>query len=530
MNRSLAVLISVFFFWGFFAAGNGIFIGYCKGKFQLDQFQSQLIDYAFYGAYFIGALILFIISSLKGKDLMNSWGFKNGIIYGLVISTIGALSMVIAFNMGIYGGILASLFIIALGFSLQQTSANPFVLNLGDSNTSSQRLSLAGGINSLGTTLAPIIVSFILFGKASATAEEKLGASLTSMNFLYIGIAILFIGVAVLFRFSKSLPNLKDSTEFEKSPKAMIVLLFLTIVIIVSFAVIISSYKGLLPDQKLSQEIVMQNGFILSCVFGLVILTLLSVVFFSKKNPEGWGAMKHSNLTLGMLAIFFYVGVEVSIQSNLSSLLKLPEFGEKTDTQFAPFSALYWGSLMIGRWAGALKVFKLDKMIHTLFLVIVPYIAFAIVLLANTITGNDIGELTYYAFVIPVLIIGFLLSKDNPKFTLLLFSVFGMIAMIIGIITTGTISTYAFLSGGLFCSIMWPCIFDIATKGLGKYTSQGSSFLIMMILGGAIIPPLQGLFADIETIGIHQSYVVTVICFAYLAVYTLVSWKSKETI
>jgi len=87
--------------------------------------------------------------------------------------------------------------------------------------------------------------------------------------------------------------------------------------------------------------------------------------------------------------------------------------------------------------------------------------------------------------------------------------------MLVGLFTSGNIAIYAFLSGGLFCSIMWPSIFSLSIKGLGKYTSQGSAFLVMMILGGAIIPPIQGKLADI--IGIHESYIICVLCFAYLA-------------
>ena len=98
---------------------------------------------------------------------------------------------------------------------------------------------------------------------------------------------------------------------------------------------------------------------------------------------------------------------------------------------------------------------------------------------------------------------------------LMVFSILGIIAMTIGLLTTGKLGTYAFLSGGLFCSIMWPCIFALSIAGLGKYTTQGSAFLVMMILGGAIIPPIQGKLADI--IGIHQSYFIAVICFVYLA-------------
>jgi len=124
------------------------------------------------------------------------------------------------------------------------------------------------------------------------------------------------------------------------------------------------------------------------------------------------------------------------------------------------------------------------------------------------------------------LVAGFFLAAEKPARTLILFASMAMVAMIIGLSTTGIVSTFAFLSGGLFCSVMWPCIFSLSIAGLGKYTSQGSAFLIMMILGGAIIPPLQGSLAD-SKVGIHYSYIVPVICFAYLAFY---GWRVKAVL
>jgi len=126
LKSALYTLITVFFFWGFIGASNGVFIPFCKAKFGLDQFQSQLIDFAFYGAYYIGALLLFIFSSIARKDILNGWGFKKGIIYGLLISTFGAAMMIWAVTSGHYILILGALFIVGLGFSLQQTSAQPF--------------------------------------------------------------------------------------------------------------------------------------------------------------------------------------------------------------------------------------------------------------------------------------------------------------------------------------------------------------------------------------------------------------------
>ena len=114
-------------------------------------------------------------------------------------------------------------------------------------------------------------------------------------------------------------------------------------------------------------------------------------------------------------------------------------------------------------------------------------------------------------------IILIILTKNAPAKTLLAFSVFGIIALIVGLSTTGTIAIYAFLCGGLACSIMWPAIYNLSLMGLGKYTAQGSAFLVMMILGGGIIPPIQGKVADI--LGIHTSYIISLMCFVYLLIF-----------
>ena len=156
---------------------------------------------------------------------------------------------------------------------------------------------------------------------------------------------------------------------------------------------------------------------------------------------------------------------------------------------------------------------------RTILWIVVPYVAFGITIAVNLIAGNDFTPLYAYAAVIIVQIAGFFIGKEKPTETLMTFGGLGVIAMLIGLFTTGQTATYAFLSGGLFCSIMWPSIFSLAIAGLGKYTAQGSAFLIMMILGGAIIPPLQGKLADLPAVGIHHSYIIPVICFAYLAFY-----------
>ena len=522
---ALYTLVTVFFFWGFIGASNGVFIPFCKAKFGLDQFQSQLIDFAFYGAYYIGALLLFIISTVVKKDILNSWGFKKGIINGLLVSTFGAVCMIFAVKSGDYFLILGALFIVALGFSLQQTSAQPFATSLGAPHTASNRLNLAGGINSLGTTIGPIVVSIALFGVLSGVSIEEFAKrpeALDKMEILYVFVGALFLVAAALFFFSKKLPSGKIESVFEPAKKAMNTLIVITLLLVGIFAYIFSRYED--PEfvtrfLENREKDYLGLGLTISTLF-IIVFGLLYANMAAKKKPEGWGAMRYPQLVLGMLAIFTYVGVEVTIQSNLGELLGTTEFGKLSGSAIAPFISMYWGSLMIGRWAGAISVFNPSNSTRKILLIVIPYVAFGVVLFINAISGQDITPLYAYAGIVLIQIVGFFLGQDRPAKTLMIFGVLGMIAMLIGLFTEGTVAIYAFMSGGLFCSIMWPSIFALGIAGIGKYTSQGSAFLIMMILGGGIIPPLQGKIADI--IGIHNSYFIPVLCFTYLAFY---GWK-----
>ena len=519
---ALGTLVTVFFFWGFIAAGNSIFIPFCKHYFNLDQFQSQLIDFAFYTAYYIGALGLFAYGSFGGKDLVGKWGYKKSIVFGLLFSALGAAAMIIAVNANTFSGMLVGLFIVALGFSLQQTAAQPFAISLGDPSTGTSRVNLGGGINSFGTTIGPIVVALALFGTTAAVTDEQIAAlGLGKVIVLYTCVGGLFVAAAALFHFAKKVPSgiMEESTE--KANKALYMLIIMTGLLVMMFAPVFSSYKTDLTNAS-SDVIKDMNAYRLNWLLGalgVVVLGLLFANLSASKKSEGWGAMKYPQLVLGMLAIFVYVGVEVAIGSNLGELLKLDTFGGKQASEATPYIAMYWGSLMIGRWAGAVSAFNLSSTNKLLLQIIVPLIAFGIILGVNTVAGYDMKPLYYYIFCVIIQIAAFYFSKDKPVRTLLIFGVLGIAAMIIGTQTTGTIGTYAILSGGLCCSIMWPCIFTLSIAGLGKYTTQGSAFLIMMILGGGIIPPIQGKLADV--IGIQNSYWIPVVCFGYLAFFAL---------
>lgn len=545
-NSALYTLVSVFFFWGFIAASNGVFIPFCKTYFSIDQFQSQLVDFAFYGAYYIGALILFIWSSQSGKDILNNWGYKRGIIYGLIISAFGALIMLPSVNGSEFGQtqvfyyVLIVLFIVGLGFSLQQTAANPFVISLGDTTTGPNRLNLAGGINSFGTTIGPLLIAFIIFGSAPISGAELNeliktgGIQLNTIQLLYLGVACLFLAAAIFFYVSKNLPDAKIQDSFEPAAKAKNILILLTIIIFVCFGLIFYSYTegfDLISSEKLEN-----NRLILSLISLIAVFILIYYAYNkAQTNPDGWGALQYPQLGLGMLGIFTYVGIEVTIPSNLGELLKnvsdvvnnLNPLGLEvmSDSQIAKYISLYWGGLMIGRWTGSITVFNPSKNMKKILLCVVPFLAFGVIIAVNKISGNPItsNEILIFSFIIIIQIIGFYLAKDNAIKTMKIFSLLGVIAMLIGVLASGKIALFAFLTGGLFCSIMWPCIFSLSINGIGKYTSQGSSFLIMMILGGAIIPPVQGKLADIFTI--QDSYWVAVLCFAFLLMYSFLTQK-----
>jgi FHS family L-fucose permease-like MFS transporter len=443
-------LVTVFFFWGFVAASNDILIPVFKKAFDLSQGESQLVSLAFYIAYTVGSIIYMFISLAIGKDLVNKIGYKNGLALGLTISALGTLLFYPAANNHSFPLMLSGLFIVALGFSLQQTVANPLAIALGPITTGSQRLTLAGGINNFGTTIGPLIVSFAIFGSADSGNTDM---SIESVKIPYLVLGVAFLVVAILLKMS-SLPE--HPATIEES--------------------------------------------------------------VTESNNVRSSALKYPQLVLGMIAIFIYVGVEVSTASNLPAYME-KDLGFLTK-DIAPYVSLYWASLMIGRWTGAVEAFT-DKMsLQRILRFVAPYLAFGVFLIVNAIMKHDLTPFYVYALIIIVLIIADMASKGNPARMLLIFSILGIVALLIGMMSKGMISVYAFISVGLFCSTLWPCIFTLAVSGLGKHTSQGSSFLIMMIMGGGIISWLQGYIADVTTI--HASYIVGVLCFAYLAFY---AWK-----
>ncbi|RYY71513.1 MAG: MFS transporter [Chitinophagaceae bacterium] len=454
------VLISVFFFWGFVAASNDILIPVFKDALHLEQWQSQMISFAFYVAYTVGSIIYFAISKSMKVDILNKIGYKNGIALGLIISAIGTLLFYPAAETASFSLLITGLFIVGLGFSLQQTAANPLAIVMGDPKTGSQRLSLAGGINNFGTTIGPILVSFAIFG--SLNPGQAGTADIGSVKVPYLILGAAFLLAALVFKFS-SVPN----------------------------------------KIALQEEVIPEGGV----------------------STDKGGPLKYQQLIFGMLAIFIYVGVEVSTASNLPEFMKVHLTGDNGQPfpteNIAPFISLYWASLMIGRWTASIGALSLSKKTSDILQVIMPFIAFGVFLAINKIANHDITPFYIYAVVIVAMIIGTFLSKGSPARQLLIFSLMGIVALVIGMLADGMVSVYAFISVGLFCSTLWPCIFTLAIAGLGKHTNEGSSLLIMMIMGGGIISLAQGVLADNNLLGIQYSYIIGVLCFAYLAWYAV---------
>ncbi|MCU7552124.1 MFS transporter [Chitinophagaceae bacterium LB-8] len=463
------VLISVFFFWGFVAASNDILIPVFKEKLNLEPWQSQMISFAFYVAYTVGSMIYFGVSKWSGGDILGKLGYKNGICLGLLISALGTLLFYPAAQTASFTLMISGLFIVGLGFSLQQTAANPLAIVMGPRQQGAQRLSLAGGINNFGTTIGPVLVSLAIFGSIGGAAQV---ADISSVKTPYLILGALFLLAALIFKFS-SVPN-QIALEEE------------------------------VVESKVATPADVPNHLV---------------------PPTKQSALAYGQLWLGMIAIFLYVGVEVATASNLPLFMEQHVKGADGSAfpteQVAPFVSLFWASLMMGRWTSSVGAFGVGKSLKSVLRFVMPYLAFGVFLLINKLASHDLTPFYLYAGVIVALIVGDLLSKGHPARQLLIFSLMGITALGIGMLSDGMVSVYAFISVGLFCSTLWPCIFTLAITGLGRHTNEGASLLVMMIMGGGIVSLVQGYLASDAYLGIQLSYVVGVVCFVYLAFYAL---------
>jgi FHS family L-fucose permease-like MFS transporter len=370
----------LFFFWGFITVLNDILIPFLKDSFNLNYTQAMLVQFCFFGAYFI-------VSPFAGK-LIDKVGYQQGIVLGLLTTAVGCVLFYPSAELNVYVLFLFAFFVLASGITILQVAANPYVAALGPDKTAASRLNLAQAANSLGTTVGPIVGAALILGAATADASAVQGP--------YLILAGLLLLVAIMFRFIK-LPRIA-SVESDESSDASV-----------------------------------------------------------------WN---HRSLVLGALAIFLYVGGEVSIGSFLVNYFAESSIGGLSHAEAGEMVAYYWGAAMIGRLVGA-------------------------------------AAMNYVA----------------PTKYLSLNALIAIVMIVVSMNTTGSLAMWSILAVGFFNSIMFPTIFTLAVKGLGSLTSKGSGLVCQAIVGGALIPLVQGMAADI--IGIQLSFIVPMLCYIYIGWYAL---------
>lgn len=449
-KSAFGILTLLFFMWGFITCLNDILIPYLKEVFDLGYAQAMLVQFSFFGAYFFGSLIYFIVSAFYG-DPITKIGYKKGIIAGLIVASIGCALFIPASQFLIYGFFLAALFCLGIGLTILQIAANPYVAILGTPETASSRLNLAQGFNSFGTTIAPVIGGFLIFRFFGGA--ETFGAD--AVRIPYLGLSIMFLILALIIKMT-NLPRVTHEEEMER----------------------------------------------------------------------GAGALKYRHLVLGIVAIFMYVGGEVTIGSFLVNFFGLPEIAGLNESDASTFLSFYWGGAMIGRFLGAISLSQMEQSkkmgLMTLTALATFLIIYFVAYMNSSIPFMDV--LPYLGFII-LNLLAFRLGNSSPGRTLAIFSAVAIVLLIFVVQFDGMIAFWCVIAIGLFNSIMWSNIFTLAIDGLGKYTSQGSSLLVMAILGGALVPYFQGEIADV-TGNVQLSFVLPILCYIYLLTYGL--WGHKK--
>ena len=435
-----SVMTVLFFMWGFMTVFNDILIPRFKEAFTLNYFQAMLVQFAFFGAYFIGSLIYFIISVTTGDPIARI-GYKTGVVIGLLIAAAGSALFLPAASLISYPLFLVALFIVGLGFAMLQIAANPYVTILGPERTASSRLNLAQAFNSVGTTIGPLIGGYLIFQYFAHTGAH----GTDSVKVPYLAFSLVFLALAVVFFFIK-LPHVGEG-----------------------------------------------------------------------KIAPGAGALKHPHVILGVLAIFMYVGGEVSIGSSIINFLGQPSVAGLTAVQASKYVALFWGGMLIGRFMGSVELSEMKTLNKQLLLIALPVLGYFLYPLVGIPT-----ELKY----VPLLGLCWVLFQFGRALagrTLFIFSGTIVLLLLLAMLQGGPLAMWCIIGIGLFTSIGWSNIFSLALDGTGVYKSQVSSLLVMAILGGALLPPLQGKIADLS--GLRISYIVPMIAYGYVAFYGLIGHK-----
>ncbi len=446
-KRAFITLTFLFFMWGFITCLNDILIPFLKAEFQLDYAQAMLVQFAFFGAYFIGSLIYFLVSLASG-DPITKIGYKNGILIGLALAATACFTFWLAAEYQKFGFFLGALFGLGLGLTLLQIACNPYVSLLGPPETSSSRLNLAQALNSFGTTIAPLIGGFFILEYFA-----KIYQGVDAVKIPYLVLGGLFAGIAFLIKASP------------------------------------------IPAFEVHEE---------------------------KLNPNGIFQFRH--LLLGAVAIFAYVGGEVTIGSFIVNYLGEANIASLPQQIAKTYLAFYWGGAMIGRFLGAISLSQLSSGKKALYMFLTSAATFGLVLFAaNLENGLTFDQVLPFTGFLVLNYLAFLACQSKAGLTTSIFAALVMGLLYFVAFGNGVLAMWCILSIGLFNSVMWSNIFTLAIKDLGKYSSQGSSLLVMAILGGALVPYIQGWLADKN--GIQSSFLVPIFCYAYIFYYGI--WGSK---
>lgn len=279
-------------------------------------------------------------------------------------------------------------------------------------------------------------------------------------------------------------------------------------------------------------------------VLASLLLILFGVIFFAdiptieipdnNSKVDKTGALKYPHLIFGMVGIFCYVGAEVAIGSNLVDYMN--RCHNLDNLEASRLLTFYWGGAMIGRFMGAISMSKMQMGKKILLMLCSAVCSLSLIFFvlgkaahldfAGFVEFFFVDKVYYFILFLALNFVVFLLAKSVPSRTLGLFSLVNMILIILMLTTSGTLSLWSILAVGLFNSIMFPNVITLAIDGLGKYTSQGSSLLVMMILGGALVPFFQGLLADATNP--QTAFALPLVCYAYLLWYGFIGCKKRK--
>ena len=480
-KAALWVVTTLFFMWGFLTCLNDVLVPHLKSIFDLNYTRVMLIQFAFFSAYFI--------FSIPSAWIIDHIGYKRTMVLGLLTMGLGALLFIPAAGVPSYPLFLGALMVLAAGITALQVAANPYVAVLGPPATASSRLNLAQAFNSLGTTIAPYLGGLLILTAAPQSMETVRQMSAAALQAYRIQEAS-----------SVKLPYLTMGI-------ALIVL-----------GILIGLFK--LPPMPQAER-------------------------HKDDTAAGRSLWSYRHLVLGTVAIFVYVGAEVSIGSFLINYFSQAEIGNLPAVVAAGYVAFYWGGAMVGRFIGS----ALLHGVRTVHMVLCSAIA-GVLLILSYLAGGHLVPSTHPQIAHLLSAVFGVLVQARPLvalcFTalmlLLLTSVFnnGRVSMKTGhllglagictatlvsvsMLTSGHLAMWTIILVGFFNSIMFPSIFTLGIAELGPLTGDGSGMLIMAIVGGAIIPVVQGAIAD--RIGIHHAFILPVVCYLYIVYYAL--WGSK---